>query len=154
MLLVSRKLIFIENETVLLCLTMQERARVFAAKILWISLWHSFCDYKVQCLWWTFQTHFGMGKMHFQKVVLRMKLFLSLLSFICHIANIVVWKYVFTRVVVKIKICHSRRTRVVRVALVPYSCRLCLTRIALVLLVLHLCRIRVACVWHLCCKID
>ena len=140
MLLVSRKLIFIENETVLLCLTMQERARVFAAKILWISLWHSFCDYKVQCLWWTFQTHFGMGKMHFQKVVLRMKLFLSLLSFICHIANIVVWKYVFTRVV--------------RVALVPHSCRLCLTRIALVLLVLHLCRIRVACVWHLCCKID
>ena len=35
-----------------------------------------------------FVVHFHMGTRHFQKVVLRMKLFLSLLSFTCHIVNI------------------------------------------------------------------
>ena len=44
----------------------------------------------------------------------------------------------------KIKIFHSCRTRVVRVALVLHSCRQCCTRVALVLLVSHLCRNRVA----------
>ena len=44
-------------------------------------------------------------------------------------------KYVFTRVVTKIKIFHSCRTRVVRVALVSQSCPTWSTRVALVLLV-------------------
>ena len=75
-----------------------------------------------------------MGKRHFQKVVLRMKLFLSLWSFTCHIVNKRVRKYVFTRVVIKIKIFHLRRTRIVSAALVLHSCH---TR-----------------VWNLCCKLD
>ena len=33
MLLVSHKVVFIENEAVLLCVTMRERARAFAATI-------------------------------------------------------------------------------------------------------------------------
>ena len=41
-------------------------------------------------------------------------------------------KYIFTSVVIKIKIFHSRRTRVVRVAFMLHSCRLCSTRVALV----------------------
>ena len=48
-------------------------------------------------------------------------------------------KYVLTCVVIKIKVSHSRPTRVVRVALVWHSCRirvalvsLCLTRLGLV----------------------
>ena len=56
------------------------------------------------------------------------------------IVNIRVWKYVFTRVVIKIKIFHSCRTHVVRVALVSHLCRSCLTRVASVALVLYSCR--------------
>ena len=41
------------------------------------------------------------------------------------------WKYVFTHIVIKIKISHSSRTSVVRVALALHSCR------TLVALVLH-----------------
>ena len=68
-----------------------------------------------------------------KKIILRMKLFLSLQFFTCHIVvNIRVWKYVFTRVVIKIKTFNSCRTRVVRVALVSHSCRSCSTRVALV----------------------
>ena len=77
-----------------------------------------------------------METRHFQKVVLSMKLFLSLQSFICHIVNIRVWEYVFTSVVIKIKIFQSCCTRVVRVALVS---RMCCTRVPLVLLVSHSC---------------
>ena len=98
-----------------------------------------------------------------------MKLFLSLQSFTCHIVNMRVQKYVFTHVVIKIKIFHSCRTRVVRIALVSHSCRLCstrvglgshscrscLTRVAGVALVLHSCcscRTRVPRIPHSCCK--
>ena len=119
MFLVSHKVVFIKNEAVLLRLTMRERARGFAATIYCITFWFSFCYYKVQFLWYTFQMHFLMGTTHFQKLVLRMKLFLSLLSFFCHIANAGVW-HVVARVVIKIKIFHSCRscsTRVIRVAL-------------------------------------
>ena len=62
-------------------------------------------------------------------------------------------KICFYPCVIKIKIFHSRCTRVVCVALVSHSCRLCLTRAALVF-VQHLCRTRVACVslvLHSCC---
>ena len=52
--------------------------------------------------------------------------------------NVGMWKYVSTRVVIKIRIFQSCYARVVRVALVSYSCRLCSTRIALVS---HSCRL-------------
>ena len=84
-----------------------------------------------------------MEKRHFQKLVPRMKLFLSLQSFTCHTGNIRVRKYIFTSVVIKIKSIHSCRTRVVRVALISRLCRIRVTRISLVLLVLHSCCIRV-----------
>ena len=98
--------------------------------------WYSSCHDKVQSLWCTFQTHFSMRTRYFQKIVFRMKLFLSLLSFIFYIANRGVWKYVFTSVVIKIKIFHSCHTLFVRVALASYSCH---TRVALVSFVSHLC---------------
>ena len=83
MLIVSHKVVSIENEAVLLCVTMRERAKAFVATIQCITFAVSlgFCRYKVQILWWTFQTQFGMshlGISHLQKVVRRMKLFLSL----------------------------------------------------------------------------
>ena len=81
-----------------------------------------------------------MEKRHFQKVVLRMKLFLSLQSFTCHIVNIRVRKYVFTRFVTKSKFF----TRVVRLALVSHSCHQCITRVALVSHSCHQCLILVA----------
>ena len=90
-----------------------------------------------------------MEKRHFQKIILRMKLFLSLQFFTCHIVvNIRVWKYVFTRVVIKIKTFNSCRTRVTLVSFLQHSCR---TSVALVLLVSHSCRTIVAFVLHLCC---
>ena len=49
-------------------------------------------------------------------------------------------KYVFIRVVIKIKIFHSCRTRVVRVALVLHLCRSRRTRVTFVSLVSHSCR--------------
>ena len=74
--------LFKKQGCVLLWVTNQERARAFAATIQWITFRYSFC-HKVQFLWCTFQTHFGMGTSLFRKLVLRMKLFLSLKSFIC-----------------------------------------------------------------------
>ena len=140
MLLVSHKLVFIKREAVLLSVSMWERAKAFAATIYCVILWYSFCHYKVQFLWCTFQMNVAMETRHFEKVVLRKKLLLSLLSFICDIANIGVWKYVFTRIVIKIFFFHSCRSCSTRVTLVSYSCRLF--------------RIRVARIWHSCCKIG
>ena len=147
MLLVSHKVVFIENEAVLLCVTMRKCARAFASTIYCVTIWYSFCHYKVQFSWCTFQTHFGMGMRHFQKIVLTTKLFLSLQSFIGHIANIS-FGYI------RNKICHSCRSRVDCVALVLY---LCCAHVADVSLVSHsyrLWHICVARVWHLCCKIE
>ena len=87
--------------------------------------------------------HFGIEKSFFQKLVRRMKLFLSLQFSICHV-----------RAVIKIKIFHSYRTRVARVALVLhlYCTRVALvshlyrTHVAHVSLVLHSRRTRVVCV--------
>ena len=90
-----------------------------------------------------------METRHFQKLVLRMKL----QSFTCHIVNMRVLKYVFTRFVFKIKIFHSCRSCSTRVAIVSFlqhsfalvlqSCRSCLTRIVLISLVSRSCCIRV-----------
>ena len=117
----------------------------------------------------------------FPKVVLRMKLFLSLQSFTCHLQYRVVFRFSLVQLS-KSKFVHSCRTCVVRVALVSYSCCSCSTRVALVshsccscnirvALVQHSCRFclirvtlvshschsyrtRVACVWYSCCKLD
>ena len=74
-----------------------------------------------------------MGTKHFQKVVIRIKLFLSLSSFTHYIVNIGVWKYVSTGLVIKMKIFHSWRTRVVLVSLLTLVSDLRCTRA-------HLCR--------------
>ena len=139
-------MVFIKNKTALLCVTMRKHTRTFGYTIYYITFWYSFCHYKDQFLWCTF----GMGTRHFQKVVLKMKLFLSLLSFTCYTVNIGVWKYVFLRVVIKIKVFYLCRTRVIRVARVSPSCH---TRVALVSLVPKLCCTRVtraALVSHSC----
>ena len=135
MLLVSRNLVFIENESVLLCATLWKRARAFAATIWCITFWHSFCHYKGQFLWCTFQTHFDMGTRHYWKVVFRMKLFLSLESFIYHIANTRVWKCF-----------HLCRYQSQKFSVALHSCRSC---IAIVSLVLHSCRSCLALVLYL-----
>ena len=90
-------------------------------------------------MWCTFQTHFGMGTRHFQKEVPRMKLLLSLRSFTCHKANVGMWKYVFTRIVIKIKVFHSCRTRVFYVALVSHLHLACASRVPPVSYSCHSC---------------
>ena len=45
---------------------------------------YTFCHQKVHFLWCTFQKHLSMGKRHFQNMILRLKQFLSLSSFIWH----------------------------------------------------------------------
>ena len=80
-----------------------------------------------------------METRHFQKVVLRMKLFLPLQSFICHIGC----KNMF----LLMSLSKSKFfTRVALVSFVQYSCRTCVVRVgschtcvALVLLVSHSC---------------
>ena len=52
-----------------MCTIMREDERAFAD-----TIYH----YKVQFLRYTFKTHFGMGTRPFQKLVLKMKLLLSL----------------------------------------------------------------------------
>ena len=81
----SNKVVFIENEALLLCLTMPERARAFPATIWCVTFLFSLWHFEFQVLWYTFQIYFAMGTRHFQKVVLGMKLLLSLYPFICHI---------------------------------------------------------------------
>ena len=129
------KMVFIKNNTALLCITMRKHTRTFEYTIYCITFWYSFCHCKDQFLWCTF----GMGTRNFQKVVLRMKLFLSLLSFTCYTVNIGVWKYVFICVVIKIKVFYLCRTRVIRVALVSYSCHIRVALVFLVSIVLHSC---------------
>ena len=118
---------------------MQGHLRLQSSVQLWCSFYHqkfSFCGalFKRILAW-----KWDISKKCFLEW--RMKLFLSLQSFTCHIVNIRVWKYVLTSAVIKIKTFHSCRTCVVCVALVLHSCHTC---IALALLVLHSCCIRVA----------
>ena len=93
-----------------------------------------------------FQTHFGMETIHFQKAVLRMKLFFSfaiqLIQGCENMSSLVLLgkPKCFTRVALWSFVQHSCRTLVVRVALLLHSCCQCLTRVALVLFVLHSCR--------------
>ena len=77
----------------------------------------------------------GMETRHFRKVVLRMKLFLSLYSFNCHIVNIRVSFFFHGGF-------HSCRYQNQNFSLVSHSCCSCCTPVLLVLLVLHSCCIR------------
>ena len=70
MLLVSHKMAFMEKEAALLRVTILERARAFVANLVYKIFRYNFRNHKVQFLWGTFGTHFGMGTRHFQKVVL------------------------------------------------------------------------------------
>ena len=115
MLLVSHKVIFIENEAVTM--------RNYAGMCKDICSFNLDCNFLIQLLplqnsvsVMHFSNAFGMETRHLQKVVLKMKLFLSLQSFICH--------YVFTCVAIKIKNFHSciRVVRVALVSLVSHSC--------------------------------
>ena len=142
MLVFSHKIVFIENEAALLCVTMRERARKFASTIWCITIWYSFYHYRDQFLWCTFQTHFGMGMRYFQRQYLEWSISSRCnLSLDRHIVNIGIWKYVFTRVIIKIKIfslaLHSCRSCSTLVALVLHSRRSCCTRIPFVS---HSCR--------------
>ena len=86
---VSLKMVLIKNKAALLCAAMGKHVRGFAATIYCITFRYSLCHYTVQFLQCTrFQINFGMGTKHFQKVVIRMKLFLSLSSFTRYIVNI------------------------------------------------------------------
>ena len=77
----------------------------------------------------------GMETRHFRKVVLRMKLFLSLYSFNCHIVNIRVSFFFHVGF-------YSCRYQNQNFSLVSHSCCSCCTPVVLVLLVLHSCCIR------------
>ena len=127
--MVLQKKVLIERQAALL-VTTPERARAFAVIIQCRIFGYSFCHCKVQFLWCTFQMHFGIGTRHFQKAILRMKFVLSVQFFIYHIVNIGVRKYVSTCVVIKIKISHLCRTRVVRVLIVLLLCCTCVALVA------------------------
>ena len=123
-------------QPVSLCVTMPECARACSATLYSINFCYSFFHYKVQFLWL-------IGALFKHIFVPRMKLFVSLKFFICYIANIGLWKYVFTRFVTKSQsfslLSRSRRSYSTGVAPVLNSCHSCLTCVALVLFVLHLC---------------
>ena len=148
MLLVSPNVICIENEAVLLCVTMQERERAFAATIYCITFWYNFCIVAIKKSGFRgallhichYQGGFcgalfkyilawerGISKRYFLQ-----KKYSSPLIFHLPYSS---YRGVFF--CVKIKVFHSCRTRVVCVALLSLSCRT-----------------RVAHVWHLFCKIN
>ena len=54
-------------------------------------------------MWCTFQTHFSIGKRHFQNMFLKLKQFHSLSSFISHIAYIEVWMFRFYKTMLNVK---------------------------------------------------
>ena len=151
-LFVLYKVVFIENEAVLLCVIMRKRAWVFAATIYCITFWYRVCRYKVQFLWCSFQTRFGTGRSHFQKVVLlKWNCFSSCnLSFAMQQMSVLGCKNMFSLVSLsKLKfitsvtlvsfVSYTCRTRVVLVSLLLHSYCLCRTCVALVSLVLHPC---------------
>ena len=79
MLVFSHKMVFIENEAALLCVTMREGARASTCSY---NLVYNFLIYLLPLKSSVFVVHFSNAFWHgneaFQKVVLRMKLFLSL----------------------------------------------------------------------------
>ena len=132
----TKNVVIFIYQPVSLCISMLECARAFSATIYCITFCYSFFHYKVAFLWL-------IGALFKHIFVPKMKLFVSLKFFICYIANIGLWKYVFTRFVTKSqsfsllsRSCHSYSTGV---APVLNSCHACLTCVALVLFVLHLC---------------
>ena len=132
----TKNVVIFIYQPVSLCISILECARAFSATIYCITFCYSFFHYKVAFLWL-------IGALFKHIFVPKMKLFVSLKFFICYIANIGLWKSVFTRFVTKSqsfsllsRSCHSYSTGV---APVLNSCHACLTCVALVLFVLHLC---------------
>ena len=161
MLVFSHNIVFIESEIALLCVTMRERARVFAATIQCIIFdiafaikKFSFCGGLPNAFW---HGHEAFPQVSSQNEIVHLLLILqlpyskyrgvkicfcscryenqnfSLVSHSCHSCS--------THVTL---VSHSCRLRRTCVALVSHSCCSCLTRVALVLLVSHSCRISVA----------
>ena len=123
----SHKMVFIENEAVLLCVTMREGARASTCSY---NLVYNFLIYLLPLKSSVFVVHFSNafwhGKEAFQKGSSQNEIvpLLVIFHFPCS-KYIGVLKYVFIRVIIKIKIFHSCRTRVFRVALVLHSCHIC-----------------------------
>ena len=140
----SHKKVFIKNEAVLLYITMKERARAPPCSYnLVYNFLINLLPLKSSVFVVLFSNAFWHGNETFQKVVLRMKLFLYLKSFTCHVVNIRVWKCFCS--------CSYQNQNF---SLVSHSCRLCSARVALVLHWCSLCLTRVACVWRSCCKLN
>ena len=93
MLLLSHKMVHIKNEAALLCVTMRERARAFAATIQFTTLPYSLQLIAIQLLplkSLVFVVHFSMAFWHGNEPFPKgssQKLFLSLQFFTCHIVN-------------------------------------------------------------------
>ena len=133
-LVVSHEIVFIENEAVTI------RNYVGTYKI--ICSYNLVNNFLIQLLPLQnsvfavhFSNEFWHGNMTFPEGSSQNKIIPLLVIFYLPIVNTGVSKYVFTRVVIKIKIFHQCRTRAVRVALVLHSCRSFSTRVELVPLV-------------------
>ena len=109
---------------------LQSSASVYFFDIAFAITYFSFCGA-------LFKRILPWGIRHFQKVVFRIELFLSLSSFTFHVASIRLWKYVSNHVVIKIKTFQSFRSHVVHVALVSHSSPSCSTRVAFMSFVSH-----------------
>ena len=149
MLVFSHKMVFIENEAALLCVTMRECARTCAMCSL--NLVYNFLIQLLQLKSLAFVVHFLNAFWHenktFRKGSSQYEIVPLLVVFHLPYSKDNGVKICFTRVVIKMKIFHSCCTSVVPVALVSHSCRSGRTRVvrvapvfAFVSLVSHLCR--------------
>ena len=142
----SHKMVFIENEAALLCVTMRERARTSTCSY---NLVYNFLIYLLPLKSSVFVVHFSNAFWHgneaFPKGSSQNEIvpLLVVFHFPCS-------KY--RGVKLCFYLCSYQNF-----SLVSHLCRLYRTRVTLVLLVLHschLCRFRVTHVWRLCCKLD
>ena len=109
MLLVSHKVVFVKNEAFLLCATMLERTRAFAATI--------------QCI--TFDIAFAITK--FTRIVFKIKIWHSCLNRVVRVALVLYsCRSCSTRVTLVLHLYCLCLTRVTFVSFVSHSCHLCL----------------------------
>ena len=150
-------MVFIKNEAALLCVTMWERARAFAATVQCKNFLIQLFSLKGL----VFVVHFLHASCHgndtFPKGSSQNEIVSLLVVFHLPYSKYKRVKICFYSCCYQIRIFHSCRTRVVRVALVlhlrpqcstrvalvSHSCHSCLTCVSLVLLVLHSCCISV-----------
>ena len=133
-----------ENEAALQCVTMRERARVSTYSYNFV---YNFLIFLLLLKSSVFVAHFlnvfwhgneSFSKGSSQNEVVRLLVIFHLPYSKCRGV-----KNVFTQVIIKIKIFHSRYTRVFHVAVMLHLCCSCSTRVTRVSLALHSC--------HLCC---